>query len=364
MIACFIKFQVLFYDSNVFYMKSVKTKLLLIPFVSVFFMAASVSFMIFLGVKTVDEVKSILMYRTVWIIINSSISVFVYYFFVSWFNNVLRWNRHWGWRLFADVILVIVLSIIGMLVVKHQFETGSFGMNGFVGDKDLFYVLPVMSNLMFLVLVELMHGIEERNKLELKILKVEKENEMANYQTLKAQIDSHFLFNNLSVLSSIIYEDVEKADTFIQKLSQVYRYVLSINKNDLVSLEEELLFIENYLELYKCRYESGFFYTMDIEKRRMRCLLPPLTLQILVENAIKHNVVSRKNPLNLKISADERTLVVENNLQIREVSHVSTHTGLNNLIEKYKLLGVAPPKIIKENKVFKVILPLIRNTDD
>jgi LytS/YehU family sensor histidine kinase len=220
-----------------------------------------------------------------------------------------------------------------------------------------------MANTIFLVLVELIMGMEERNKLALQIAHLEKEQINAKYGALKEQLDHHFLFNNLSVLSSLIYEDVEKADRFIQDFASTYRYVLKINQRNLVSLEEELDFINTYLNLYKCRFEKGFKYKVNVNEW-LDWQLPPLTLQVLVENAIKHNMVSRQDPLFLSIECKEGCLWVKNNLQLKKSNEVSTQKGQINLVEKYSLLGEDLPEFKVEEDKYIVKVPLLKPQND
>ena len=221
------------------------------------------------------------------------------------------------------------------------------------------FILPLVASTLLLVIVEMIISIEERNNLTFKLASLEKEQLNTKYSVLKEQLDHHFLFNNLSVLSSLIYEDVEKADGFIQDFSSIYRYVLRINQRNLVSVEEELAFIDNYLNLYKFRFEHGFDFKVTVDERTKKLQIPPLTLQVLVENAIKHNVVSCKNPLTLHIQSKKNELWVSNNLQEKQDKESSTKTGQRNLIEKYKLLECLPPTFKIENNEYISIVPLI-----
>src|SRR5690606_31960409 len=129
------------------------------------------------------------------------------------------------------------------------------------------------------------------------------------YQSLKDQLNPHFLFNSLNVLSNLVFEDATKSSKFIQQLSKIYRYVLEVHQEELVSLERELAFAENYLSLQKIRFEDALNFKMEVELGD-NYYLPPLSLQLLLENAIKHNIVSRDKPLEIIISQNKDELTV------------------------------------------------------
>ncbi|GAF02516.1 sensor histidine kinase [Saccharicrinis fermentans] len=339
-----------------------RRKILFIPFITILIMATSVLLMIFFGYRSVEEVKSVLFYRMGMAFLNAIITVTLFYLAVNWFNKKIDWKHKWGLRLLLDAGLILFQSFIGIAAISYL-KAHIVGNQAII--KEFMYVIPLLINSLFLVLIELIMGMEERNKLALQVANLEKEQINAKYGALKAQLDHHFLFNNLSVLSSIIYEDVHKADKFIQRFSQVYRYVLSINKRDLVSLEEEIAFIKSYLQLYKFRFEDGFNYEINIEQAKNKMLIAPLTLQVLVENAIKHNVVSRCQPLCIRVFNEDDVLVVRNNLQIRDKSDVeSTYTGHRNIIEKYELLNQRAPVFCKREGSYTVKITLIPPLDD
>ncbi|MGQ1784395.1 sensor histidine kinase [Saccharicrinis sp. GN24d3] len=323
-------------------------------------MITSLSMMVLLGFRTVNEVMNIFTHRSIWAFGNAAVAVTIFYFAVNWFNEFVEWNKNWGIRLVLDAILIVAHAFAGVFILNYLSVHGHFGVPQEKLDKDFLYIMPIVMDSLFLVLIELIMGMEERNKLEIQVAHLEKEQINAKYGALKTQLDHHFLFNNLSVLSSIIYEDVDKADKFIQRFSQVYRYVLSINKRDLVTLEEEIDFIKSYLQLYKFRFEDGFDYEINIDENKQKMLIAPLTLQVLVENAIKHNVVSRSQPLRICVFNEDNGLIVKNNLQFRDKSEIeSTNTGQNNIFEKYELLNCALPVIKNDGKHYSVKITLI-----
>lgn len=190
---------------------------------------------------------------------------------------------------------------------------------------------------------------------------LKRENLQSQLDSLKAQINPHFLFNNLSSLSSLIMEDQDKAVTFVNELSAVYRYLLQANERNLTTLKNELLFLKDYFHLLKTRFGEGINLTIEVDEHYSSSLLPPLTLQLLVENAVKHNTVLPHKPLNIRIMTDdEGTLSVINNLQKKNSSIQSNKLGLRTIISKYHLMNKNQVEVIETNTKFIVTLPLIK----
>lgn len=191
---------------------------------------------------------------------------------------------------------------------------------------------------------------------------LKRENLQTQLDSLKAQINPHFLFNNLSSLSSLIVEDQDKAVTFVNELSSVYRYLLQANEKNLVTLKSELAFLKDYFHLLKTRFDEGISLSVGIGEKYYSYMLPPLTLQLLVENAVKHNTVQPARPLHIRIFVDETgNLVVENNLQKKNTAIISNKLGLRTIISKYKLMNRKPVRVQETESRFIVTLPLIKN---
>jgi Histidine kinase len=193
---------------------------------------------------------------------------------------------------------------------------------------------------------------------------LKKENLQTQLDSLKVQINPHFLFNSLGSLSSLIDEDKGKAQEFLGQMSAVYRYLLQANEKQLTTLQNEMEFITAYSNMLTTRFAEGLHLSVAIDKQCMDHMLPPLTVQILLENAVKHNAATVAKPLQVKIFTDDaQNLAVENNLQKKSSPVASNKTGLNNIVSKYKLLN-QPDIVIEEGaNYFKVIVPLIKNKD-
>jgi sensor histidine kinase YesM len=174
---------------------------------------------------------------------------------------------------------------------------------------------------------------------------------------LKNQIDPHFLFNSLNSLTSLIREN-EKATQFVKKLSYMYRYILQSGESDLVPVRDELKFLESYTHLIRARYRDRFTIDIEIPDRYLDQEIPPLALQLLVENAVKHNEISTTNPLNVHIYSKGSSIYVENRMQPRTILKEGTKNGLLNLKKRYVLLLKQELKVRTENNIFAVELPL------
>lgn len=180
------------------------------------------------------------------------------------------------------------------------------------------------------------------------------------FETLKSQVNPHFLFNCFNTLSSLIAEDRKQAEVFLDELSKVYRYLLRNNEDGLSSLQTEIKFIQSYYRLLRTRHGEAVQLTIETDKKYDQYLLPSLTLQMLVENAVKHNVLSKNKPLTIDIfSTPGNKLVVSNNLQVRTIKVPSNKIGLDNIKAKYELLNCSGFQVLKDTKTFSVVLPLI-----
>lgn len=182
------------------------------------------------------------------------------------------------------------------------------------------------------------------------------------FDSLKEQVNPHFLFNSLNSLSSLIATHPEKAEEFVEEMSRVYRYLLRSNEEQLTTLRKEIAFIESYNMLLKTRFGVGFQPVIQIEETMMERLLPPMTLQLLMENAVKHNIVDPDMPLVVRLYTQDEKLVVSNNLQKKNKTVISNKVGLSNILSKYKLLNYPGVEIKETVNEFIVVLPLIKNT--
>jgi sensor histidine kinase YesM len=179
------------------------------------------------------------------------------------------------------------------------------------------------------------------------------------YNALRDQINPHFLFNSLNVLSELVYEDQKLAVKFIRQLSDLYRYVLTVKNEDLVLLEREFEFAQNFSFLLMTRFEKGLEIKIDLEPRNDEFIIP-MALQLLIENAIKHNETSQESPLSVEVKRLGNTVVVKNNLNPKQQIEDSTKKGLENLKERYSYLSDEKLEILESKEEFEVHLPILK----
>ena len=181
----------------------------------------------------------------------------------------------------------------------------------------------------------------------------------AQFESLKNQLDPHFLFNSLNVLDSLIEENPVQAQRFTNSMSKIYRYVLEQKDKELVSVEEEIDFAKTYCELLKTRFEDAVTFEFNISEEDKKGFVVPLSLQLLLENSIKHNFATSSKPLNIKIFTEKGNLIIENNLQTRELPNTSTGVGLANIVSRYNLLTERNVFVEKSETFFRVKLPIL-----
>lgn len=194
---------------------------------------------------------------------------------------------------------------------------------------------------------------------ELVAERLSKEHIQSQFQTLKNQVNPHFLFNSLNALSSLVHSDPDKAEQFIDEFAKIYRYVLDVKERKFVELKEELRFLESFMFLQQIRFGDHLRLELEVDAARLHDFLPPLALQELIENAIKHNEVSGQHPLTIRVESKDGSLEVSNGLQPRKEDVASTGTGLKNLKERYRLFADKEPEFVATSKQYIAKLPLI-----
>ncbi|EAS19246.1 putative two-component sensor histidine kinase transcriptional regulator [Flavobacteria bacterium BBFL7] len=186
----------------------------------------------------------------------------------------------------------------------------------------------------------------------------------AQFDALKNQLDPHFLFNSLNVLVSLIEENPKAATKFTTSLSKVYRYVLEQRNKELVTVDEELSFARAYVGLLKTRFEDSIEIDIPQKSSNPDMKVVPLSLQLLLENAVKHNVVSDSKPLKLRIYEKDNQLIIENNLQKKQVPNTSSGVGLQNIASRYQLLTKRKMSIAQDDQFFRVQIPILIKSQD
>ena len=203
------------------------------------------------------------------------------------------------------------------------------------------------------------YSIHKKQESKVKEQKIIAGTASAKFETLKNQIDPHFLFNSLNVLSSLIEENPENAQRFTTSLSKVYRYVLEQKDKDLVPIEEELAFAKTYMNLLQMRFENSLTYEVLIENVDSEAKVVPLSLQLLLENAVKHNIISEQKPLHIKIYIEKDDLVIQNNFQKKSVLQDGQGVGIQNIISRYYIITDRKVTIEQNEYTYTVKLPIL-----
>jgi two-component system, LytTR family, sensor kinase len=258
------------------------------------------------------------------------------------------------------MILVMPPSVLMIFLVYDHFHILGYQLQRDHLLKGL--LLGVSVNIVFETLYEadFMFGKYKESKAEKET--IEQLSVAQEFDTLKSQVNPHFLFNCFNTLSSLISVDKEKAEVFLNELSKVYRYLLRNNEEGVSTVDSEIKFIRSYYKLLQTRHGEAVQLNIQIDRRYDNYLLPSLTLQLLAENVVKHNVLSKNKPLVIDIfTTAGNKLVVNNNLQRRSVKAPSNNVGLQNIKAKYELLQQTGFQVMEDDKNFTVVLPLIWN---
>lgn len=261
-----------------------------------------------------------------------------------WFINLKISHLKFILIFSTNVVLILCLSLLVRYCFPHTFT--------FVSVIRL-----IMPTVLYILLQQNFRAQREGEKLRIENLELSYKAELEN---LKKQMNPHFLFNSLATLQSIIRTDPEIAEQFVIKLSELYRNIIQNSATNKISLKEELAFTKSYIFLQKTRFESGFETKIDINEASLSYAVPSYALQLLVENCIKHNVVSDEKPLNIHIfQKDLVSVTVSNNYQPKKKKGQSSETGLANLQRRYELLGIEKGiKIEQDATTFSVTLTL------
>jgi two-component system LytT family sensor kinase len=279
----------------------------------------------------------------------------------NWLNKRYPWIENARKRLIIQSLLSFVFTSITLFSLMYLLHQLKFGDGRIINRKMIEIFPPAI--LFTLALLAIKIGSEFYNALKNSLLEIEKhktESAIAQLQNLKNQLNPHFLFNNLSVLTSLVYKNQDKAADFIHELAKVYRYVLDTENSELVPLQEELEFLKHYIYLLKIRFENSILFEMNIEKNKKSAYLLPMCLQMLVENTIQHNETSKANPLKVLIYTQNNSLVIENPIKPRANIADSTKTGLKNIEMRYSFFTNDKVMVSNNSEIFKVILPLIQ----
>jgi len=249
------------------------------------------------------------------------------------------------------------------LIIYIDERLGLFQINIDLGD----YIYPeygnefraVITAVIVLLIVFFMNLSGKYYKTRIENERLKLENSIAQFETLKQQINPHFLFNSLNILKTMINSNDAKAEEYVLRLSELYRSLLITNQKEQIEISEELFVLQNYIYMLKARFQEKILIKMDIPEEYKSGFIPPFSLQMLVENCIKHNIVSERNPLTIEIKIENNQLIVRNNLQLKRTVEYSNNIGLTNINNRYLNNIGKTITIEKDEDHFTVSLPLI-----
>lgn len=284
--------------------------------------------------------------------------------FYRYFNNDVDWsNSKWSkYRIFLGLFLSLTLSFIAVFLIRFVTVVG-FKQQDFQyfisHENPTHYYVSLFITFIIVVIFHAFYFYKQTQETKLKEQKIIAGTASAKFESLKNQIDPHFLFNSLNVLSSLIEENPETAQDFTTSLSKIYRYVLEQKDKELVPIEEELDFAKTYMNLLLMRFENSLTFEIPKDIAIPEAKVVPLSLQLLLENTIKHNVVSSTKPLHIRIYIESGNLVIENNLQKKESLNNRKGVGLQNIVNRYSILTKRVVTIEETSEHFRVRLPIL-----
>lgn len=285
---------------------------------------------------------------------------------ITWLSVKFPWNRKPLLRVLIEFLFCIINGAFVAVFVRLFIKT-AFSINPQDIPDDSFIDqigITVILNLFMILFFEGRYFFFQwRDSLiEAEISK--RKHIESQYVALKNQVNPHFLFNSLNVLSALIDESSDKAKEFVDRFSRIYRCILESSEIGLALLSEEIKFLNDYFHLQKIRYGDKITLDINVPSISLEQYLPTLSLQLLVENAIKHNEVSSKNPLHIKVLEKDNYLVVKNKIQPRSSKEMSTGQGLKNLADRYSMLSELKPSFVIEKGYFIASIPLLNTIEE
>ncbi len=315
------------------------------------------------GVSKLDSPRDFFMWFVISIGVTLALALIIFQQ-LRWLEKKLPWKKYAKSRLVVEFFMTTATVLTAMYIMsfftynlhmewcqcettfkEHVFEEFSTGM------------------VMLIIILSVTEGAYFFNEWKQSLIrseKLEKEKVESQLEAMRNQANPHFLFNSLNVLSSLVHTNPDKAEEFIGEFASVYRYVLNISEKNVVTLEEELGFLNAYLYLQKVRFKEGLECNIDVSKEMTEHYVAPFSLQMLVENAIKHNIVDKEHPLMIDVYIKDSKVFIRNNIQLREAEDNSNGVGLSNLRQRYFHLAGIMPEVKQNDKEFIVNIPLLK----
>jgi len=279
------------------------------------------------------------------------------------FLETLKWKKTDGLkRIIIGIVGSVVITLLGLFLLRAFSSViySGYSFAHFMANEKLeYYKFGFWITMLIVTIFHIIYFYNRYQKNKIKEQKVIAGTASAKFDALKNQLDPHFLFNSLNVLTSLIEENPYNAQKFTTSLSKVYRYVLEQKNKDLITVDEELKFAKTYMSLLKMRFEDSIIFDIPEQASNPEIKVVPLSLQLLLENAVKHNTVTESKPLHIRIYESNGNLIVENNLQTKQVVKKSSGVGLNNIKQRYQLLSNKTVSITEDKTRFRVAIPML-----
>ncbi len=287
---------------------------------------------------------------------------YVFHFCNLFLNKTIRWKQQTGLRLLSGILMHLILGfgivLLGLKGYEILYSSYNFfsdeGSNVLLKIGILLFCTILIYNIIYMVF----YSYQQYTKGQVMEVQFKRKQTELQLRALKSQLSPHFLFNSLNTVSSLFQKNIKKAEVFIRSLAKSYQYTLKTYKETLVTIEEELAFVDSYCFLIKTRFGDHLALELELTNKELKSKIPPLTLQMLVENAVKHNIVNEGNQLKIQIKPTNGFLEVRNNKTVKRPETKSLKIGLKNIISRYELLVNKPVKI-EDYEDFTVKLPLI-----
>jgi hypothetical protein len=309
---------------------------------------------------TFDPV-SLIYYTAAWVVVVLLLLWIGNWLLTKLFNRLLSWHRFGNIRFFIHLFCGILYSL---LVINGTYAALKYLLTIDPPTRSQIIVMNVYGAIFFIPAFSIyfsLHFLRSWRRSEVESERLQKESIRTQLESLKSHLDPHFLFNNLNILSSLIDKDKERSKVFLDKFADVYRLLLRSHTEDLVTMRTELDFIESYCFLIQTRFDQSIHFMISIPHAFYRLMLPPLTLQMLVENAIKHTLITEKKPLYIQITAGPDDTVEVTNTLNEKPPGTTTHSGsgLENIRMRYGYFTPKQIEVEKTEQTFKVTIPLI-----
>jgi len=332
-------------------------KILMISFI-LYFLDKTISWMQGNSWGKLDEELILYSYYFLYSFVIGTANIYL----VDLLNKWVKWDENPKKRAILGLVGALIVSMLAVFVVRIIIVLLINGHNWsyFVTyEPKLHYLISLLISLVVVLSFYSYYFFKEISEKKIKEHQTVAQTETAKFESLKSQIDPHFLFNSLNVLTSLIGENPKQAENFTTKLSQVYRYVLEQKDKDLVPLEDELQFAKTYMDLLKMRFENAIQYQIPENLENLNYKVVPLSLQLILENAVKHNALDEQHPLKIEISIENQYLVIKNNINVKKQLASGTGFGLKNIYDRYQLISFKKIEIEKDETNFIIKIPLL-----